>query len=101
MNTYIMDACKRCKGILSSNNLISPESIDDITGKFEMMKMEIEQHIANMPTFGDYRSERDAAQNAIRKITEILDLLEELPDDKNLIDEISDLIDKIGFYDMI
>ena len=41
MNTYIMDACKRCKNILSSNNSISPESIDDITGKFEMMKMEI------------------------------------------------------------
>lgn len=97
MNTYIMDACKRCKDILSSNDSISPESIDDITGKFEMMKMEIEQHIANMPTFGDYRSEREAGKNAVRKITEILDLLEELPDDKNLIDEISDLIDEIAY----
>lgn len=85
MNTYIMDACKRCKGILSSNDSISPESIDDITGKFEMMKKEIEQHIANMPTAGEYKSIRDAAQNAVQKISEILDLLEELPYDKNLI----------------
>lgn len=62
-----------------------------------MMKMEIEQHITNMPTSGDYKSERDAGQNAVRKISEILDLLEELPDDKNLIDEISDLIDEIAY----
>lgn len=50
MNTYIMDACEQFKNILAANDSISPKSIDDITGEFEMMKMEIEQHIANMPT---------------------------------------------------
>lgn len=97
MNTYIMDACKQFKDILSSKDTISPEAVDDITGEFEMMKMEIEQHIANMPTSEDYKSIRDAAQNAVRKISEILDLLEELPDDESLIDEISDLIDEIAY----
>ena len=43
------------------------------------------------------RGTRDAAQNATRKIPEILDLLEELPDDKNLISEISELIDEIVY----
>lgn len=71
MNTYIMNAYKQLKNILASNASISPESIDDITGKLEMMKMEIEQHIANMPTFGDYKSIRDAAKNAVRIISEI------------------------------
>ena len=97
MNTYIMDACEQFKNILAANDSISPKSIDDITGEFEMMKMEIEQHIANMPTCEDYKSIRDAAQNAIQKISEILDLLEELPDDKDLIDDILDLIDEIAY----
>lgn len=100
MNDYIMDACKRYKDILSANNSLSPEFIDDITGKFEMMKMEIEQHIANMPTSEDYKSTHDAAQNAVQNISEILELLEELSDNsdnKDLIDEICDLIDEIVY----
>lgn len=58
-----------------------------------MMKMEIEQHIANTPTSEDCTAARDA----VRIISEILVLLEELPDDKDLIPEISDLIDEIVY----
>ncbi len=97
MNDYIMDACKRCKGILMANDPPSLESIDDITGIFEMMKLEIEQHIANMPTSEACKSTRDAAQNAVRNISAILELLEQLPDDKDLIDEIVGLIDGIAY----
>lgn len=50
---------------------------------FEMMKMEIEQHIANVPTFGDYKSTLDAAQNAVQLISDILHLLVDLPYSKN------------------
>lgn len=82
-NTYIMDACKRYKGVLFSDDSISPDCIDDITGKFLMIKMEIEQHIANVPTFGDYKSTLDAAQNAVQPISEILHLLVDLPYSKN------------------
>lgn len=94
MNTYMIKECKRCKSILTSQDPLSSELIDHMTGAFEMMKMEIEQHITNMPASGDEKSMRDAAQNAIRKILAILDLLEELLEDKDLIPEIVCLMDE-------
>ena len=97
MNTYIMDALNRFKRILSSDEVLSFESIDSITGEFEMMKMEIEQHITNMPQDEKYKNIRCSAQNAVQKLSEILDLLEELPYDKELADEILELIDDISY----
>ena len=97
MNTYIMDALNRFKRILSSDEVLSFESIDSITGEFEMMKMEIEQHITNMPQDEKYKNIRCSAQNAVQKLSEILDLLEELPNEKELADEILELIDDIGY----
>ena len=97
MNTYIMDALSRFKSILSSDEVLSFESIDSIIGEFEMMKLEIEQHITNMPQDEKHQNIRCSAQNAVQKLSEILDLLEELPYDKELADEILELIDDISY----
>ena len=97
MNTYIMDTLSRFKSILSSDEVLSFESIDSIIGEFEMMKMEIEQHITNMPQDEKHKNIRCSAQNAVQKLSEILDLLEELPYDKELADEILELIDDISY----
>ena len=97
MNTYIMDALNRFKRILSSDEVLSFESIDSIIGEFEMMKLEIEQHITNMPQDEKHQNIRCSAQNAVQKLSEILDLLEELPYDKELAGEILELIDDISY----
>ena len=97
MNTYIMDTLSRFKSILSSDEVLSFESIDSIIGEFEMMKLEIEQHITNMPQDEKHQNIRCSAQNAVQKLSEILDLLEELPYDKELADEILELIDDINY----
>ena len=97
MNTYIMDTLSRFKSILSSDEVLSFESIDSIIGEFEMMKLEIEQHITNMPQDEKHQNIRCSAQNAVQKLSEILDLLEELPYDKELADEILELIDDISY----
>ena len=97
MNIYIMDALSKFKNTLSSNEVLSFETIDEITGRFEMMKMEIEQHITNMPQDENHKSIRCSAQNAIQKLAEILGLLEELPYDRALIPEILELIDDINY----
>ena len=97
MNTYIMDALKRLKSSFYSDELVFSDSIDSIIGEIEMMKMEIEQHIANMLPTEEDKNIRDAAKNAVQKLSEILDLLEERPYDKNLINEISILIDEINY----
>ena len=97
MNTYIMDALSKFKNILSAEDGLSFEIVDSITGEFEMMKMEIEQHITNMPKDIEHANIRSSAQNAIQKLSEILDLLEELPYDKELVSEILELIDDISY----
>ena len=97
MNIYIMDALSKFKNTLSSNEVLSFETIDEITGRFEMMKMEIEQHITNMPQDENHKSIRCSAQNAIQKLAEILGLLEELPYDRALVPEILELIDDINY----
>ena len=97
MNTYIMDVLNRFKTILSSDEVLSFESIDSIIGELEMMKMEIEQHITNMPQDEKLKSISCSAQNAVQKLSEILDLLEEPPNEKELADEILELIDDISY----
>ena len=97
MNIYIMDALSKFKNTLSSNEVLSFETIDEITGRFEMMKMEIEQHITNMPQDENHKSIRCSAQNAVQKLAEILNLLEELPYDRALVPEILELIDDINY----
>ena len=97
MNTYIMDALSKFKNILSAEDGLSFEIVDSITGEFEMMKMEIEQHITNMPQDEKYKNIRCSAQNAVQKLSEILNLLEELPYNKELVSEILELIDDITY----
>jgi hypothetical protein len=97
MNTYITDSLKRIKIILLSNDQPSSESIDAMIGELEMMKMEIEQHITNMPQNEKYKNIRCSAENTVQKLSEILDLLEELPYDKKLVCEIIELIDEINY----
>ena len=97
MNTYIMDELSRFKSILSAEEVLSFESVDSIMGEFERMKMEIEQHITNMPQDEKHQNIRRSAQNAVQKLSEILDLLEDLPQDKELVGEILELIDDISY----
>ena len=97
MNTYIMNSLKRIKTILLSAEQIPFEVIDSITGELEMMKMEIEQHITNMPLNEEYKNTHCAAENAVQKLSEVLELLEELPGDKELIHELVELIEDIEY----
>ena len=97
MNTYITDSLKRIKAILVSDDHPSVESIDSIVGELEMMKMEIEQHITNMPQEEEYKNIRCSAECTIEKLSQILDLLEELPHDKKLVCEIVELIEEIDY----
>ena len=97
MNTYIMNELKRIKMILLSNEQPSFEAIDSAIGELEMMKMEIEQHITNMPQEEEYKNIHCSAGNTVQKLSEILDLLEELPNDKELVYEIIELIEDIGY----
>ena len=97
MNTYIMDELSRFKSILSAEEVLSFESVDSIMGEFERMKMEIEQHITNMPQDEKHQNIRRSAQNTVQKLSEILDLLEDLPQDKELVGEILELIDDISY----
>ena len=97
MNTYIMHSLKRIKTILLSAEQIPFEVIDSITGELEMMKMEIEQHMTNMPLNEEYKNTCCAAEHAVQKLSEILALLEELPGDKELVPELVELIEDIGY----
>lgn len=104
MNTYIMNSLKQIKNTLTSCNSIPYEKIDPIMGELEMMKMEIEQHISNMGQTDEYKELISSAENAVEKLTEILDIIQCLNDAnisdsecKNLISEISDLIDEICY----
>lgn len=102
MNTYIMDALKQIRSILLSDEVLSIESIDSITGEFEMMKMEIEQHITNMSQNEEYKNMRCTAKNAVQKLSEVLGVLEDLhcannDEYKELVCEVIDLIDEISY----
>ena len=97
MNMYIMNALKRIKMILLSNEQLSFETIDSAIGELEMIKMEIEQHITNMPQKGEYKNIRCSVENAVQKLSEILELLDELPEDKTLVHEIVELIEDIAY----
>lgn len=97
MNTYIMNELKRIKMMLLSNEQPSSESIDSMIGKIEMMRMEIEQHITNMPQNEEHKNIRCFAEYTIEKLSEILDLLEEFPYDKKLVCEIVELIEEISY----
>ena len=97
MNTYIMNELKRIKMILLSNEQPSFESIDSAIGELEMLKMEIEQHITNMPQNEEHKNIRCSAENTVQKLSEILDLLEELPYNKKLVCEIIELLEEINY----
>lgn len=100
MNSYIMNTLKQIKQKLAANETLSYNDIDSITGELEMMKMEIEQHIDNMPQFQEHQNSYQAAKNAVRCLSEILDLLYELIDgeqQKEFVWEIIYLIDEICY----
>lgn len=97
MNTYIADSLKRIKTILVSYEQPSFESIDSTVGELEMMKLEIEQHITNMPQKEEYKNVRCSAEDTVQKLSEILELLDELPGDKELVHEIVELIEDIDY----
>lgn len=97
MNTYIMNELKRIKMMLLSNEQPSLEAIDSAISELEMLKMEIEQHITNMPQKEEYKNIRCSAENTVQKLSGILDLLEELPYDKKLVCEIIELLEEINY----
>ena len=97
MNTYIMNELKRIKMMLLSDEQPSFEAIDSAIGELEMMKMEIEQHITNMPQKEEYKNIRCSAENTVQKLSGILELLDELPENKVLVHDIVELIEDIGY----
>lgn len=102
MNTYITDALKRAKQMLALMEKPTAEALDPIIGELEMIKMEIEQHVANMPQDEACKYMRYAAQSAVLNLSEITELLEELPFVKKKeyrmhLCEILNLIDEIDY----
>lgn len=97
MNTYITDSLKKIQIILVSDEQLSRESIDSTIDKLEMMKMEIEQHITNMPQNEEYKNIRYSAEDTVQKLSAVLNLLEELPYDRSLAYEIIELIEEISY----
>ena len=83
---------------LSSKETLSPDTIDSIIGELEMIKLNIEQHITNMPENREQNNILSAAHNAVQNLTEILDLFEELANaeqQNEIVDEILVLLDEI------
>ena len=98
MNSYIMKPLARIKKELDSKETLSPDTIDSIIGELEMIKMNIEQHITNMPKNQEHHNLLSAAHNAVQNLTEILELLEEFVDAEQqgkLTYEILALLDEI------
>lgn len=63
-----------------------------------MIKLNIEQHITNMPENREQNNILSAAHNAVQNLTEILDLFEELANaeqQNEIVDEILVLLDEI------
>lgn len=73
MNSYIIRPLAQIKKKLSSKETLSPDTIDSIIGELEMIKLNIEQHIANMPENREQNNILSAAHNAVQNLTEILD----------------------------
>ncbi len=100
MNDYIMDTIKQIREKLTPEEALSSECIDSMIGALEMMKMEIEQHITNMPQTQNYQNLRIAAQNAMQNLSKVLDLMEELLDGygyNERVCEILDILDEISY----
>ncbi len=98
MNSYIIRPLAQIKKKLSSKETLSPDTIDSIIGELEMIKLNIEQHIANMPENREQNNILSAAHNAVQNLTEILDLFEELANaeqQNEIVDEILVLLDEI------
>lgn len=98
MNSYIIRPLTQIKKELNSKETLSPDTIDSIIGELEIIKLNIEQHITNMPKNREQNNILSAAHNAVQNLTEILDLFEELADaeqQNELVDEILVLLDKI------
>lgn len=98
MNSYIIRSLAQIKKKLSSKETLSPDTIDSIIGELEMIKLNIEQHITNMPENREQNNILSAAHNAVQNLTEILDLFEELADaeqQNEIVDKILVLLDEI------
>lgn len=98
MNSYIIRPLDQIKKKLSSKETLSPDTIDSIIGELEMIKLNIEQHITNMPENREQNNILSAAHNAVQNLTEILDLFEELANaeqQNEIVDEILVLLDEI------
>jgi hypothetical protein len=98
MNSYIIRPLAQIKKKLSSKETLSPDTIDSIIGELEMIKLNIEQHITNMPENREQNNILSAAHNAVQNLTEILDLFEELANaeqQNEIVDEILVLLDEI------
>ncbi len=95
MNVYITDALQRIASELSCK--LSPERIDELWGELEMMKLEIEQHISNMPSSHSHATVRDAAEQAVEKLSQALELAFELPQDASLAEEMIILLEDIEY----
>lgn len=71
MNSYIIRPLAQIKKKLSSKETLSPDTIDSIIGELEMIKLNIEQHITNMPENREQNNILSAAHNAVQNLTEI------------------------------
>ena len=100
MNKYIMKPLDRIKKVLYAKQALSSDAIDSMIGELEQIKLNIEQHISYMPQNQEYHNVLSAAQNAVRNLTEILDLFEELVETEQYeerVDEILVLLDEISY----
>ena len=73
MNSYIIRPLAQIKKKLSSKETLSPDTIDSIIGELKMIKLNIEQHITNMPENREQNNILSVAHNAVQNLTEILD----------------------------
>ena len=100
MNDYIMTKLNDIHRMLAAPDHDS--AIEQMENELEMIKMEIEQHIQNMPKTAAYRSLLASAEDAVEKLTEILAIWEELPcsdphKQQESINEMRELIESIAY----
>ena len=60
-----------------------------------MIKLNIEQHITNMPENREQNNILSAAHNAVQNLTEILDLFEELANAEQQNEIVDEILDEI------
>ena len=108
MNTYIMKSLENIRTALGDVESLSSARINEMIGELEMIKMEIEQHIGNMPQTKAYESLKAFGKDAVQTLAEILDLFEEIEDFDDIVScekgeieeiifEIVELIDEINY----